>query len=194
MPELGVEEAPMGRKKNQTDIEDTISTATGGNGVGHNSKLTDDERRALTLHHLGLYVAADALVERAKTDRKAIADQARADLGKGVMSDIRDMIVAKDEKTAKGNIERALRVARWMGLPVGTQVSMFDLPVDDRAKSDGTTAGMEGKICDPPRHFAVAQHQDWIAGWHEGQQILAGAFKKLGTQPPAAPAQQAAAQ
>src|SRR5215469_1827259 len=170
----------MPRRKKQGDIEDSIAAANGGAHIGHNSKLSDDERRALTLHHQKLYVAADALVEKAKSDRKAIADQAKADLGKGVMSDIKDMIAAKDEKTAKGNIERALRLARWMGLPVGTQVNLFDAPVDDRAKSEGMTAGMEGKICEPPRHLAATAHQEWIAGWHEGQTILAGAFKKLG--------------
>jgi len=181
----------MGRKK-QTDIEDAISKANGGSKIGHNSSMTDDERRALTLHHLHLYSAADALVEKAKADRKAICDQAKADLGKWAVADIKDMIIAKDEKVAKGNIERALRIARWAGLPVGTQVSMFDVPVDDRAKSDGMTAGMEGQPCDPPRHLPLGQHQQWISGWHEGQAILAGAFKKLGTT--LGPDQQAAAQ
>lgn len=169
----------MGRKKKQTDIEDAINAANGHAKPGHNSKLSDDERRALTLHHKRMYEAADALVEKAKADRKAIGDQAKADLGKGALADIKDLIKASDEKVAKGNIERALRIARWMGLPVGTQVSMFDAPADDRALSEGRTAGMEGKPCDPPRHFAVTAHQQWIAGWHDGQSILASAFKKL---------------
>src|SRR5215467_11760667 len=156
----------MPRKKKQADIEEAITKANGGSTIGHNSRLSDDERRALTLHHRRLYEAADALVEKAKSDRKAITDQAKANLGKGAMSDIKDMIACKDEKVAKGNIERALRLARWMGLPVGTQVSMFDAPVDDRAKNDGLTAGMEGKACEVPHHYAVTEHQAWIGGWH----------------------------
>jgi len=186
----------MPRRKKQTDIEDAIN----GNGSakpGHNgaSTLTDEERRALTLHHRGLYAAADAMVEKAKADRKSVADQARADLGKGAVNDIKDLIKASDPEIAKAGIERALRLARWLGLPIGTQMQMFDAPVDDRARNDGLTAGMEGKVCDPPRHFAVTEHQVWIQGWHAGQEILASAFKKLKPDeaPPTAPTHQEAA-
>lgn len=170
----------MPRKKKQTDIEDEIAKTNGGSTIGHNSKLTDDERRALTLHHLHLYSAADALVEKAKSDRKAITDQAKADLGKGAIADIKDMIKTKDEKAFRGNVERALRLARWMGLPVGTQVSLFDVPTDERHKNEGMTAGMEGERCEPPKHLPATAAQQWIAGWHEGQTTLMGAFKKLG--------------
>ena len=147
--------------------------------MGHNSALSDDERRALTLHHKNLYEAADAIVEKAKADRTAVGDQAKADLGKGALADIKDMIAIKDETMLKANLERSLRIARWLGAPVGTQMSMFDMPQDARALEDGRTAGMEGKRCEPPQHLAVVDHQQWISGWHEGQTILASAFKKL---------------
>jgi hypothetical protein len=58
------------------------------------SILTDEEKRALTLHHKRAYEAADALVEKAKADRTAIADLAKSDLGKGALADIKDMILA----------------------------------------------------------------------------------------------------
>lgn len=173
----------MGRKRKQTDIEDAINGTNGHAKTGHNSALTDDERRALTLHHKGLYEAADALVEKAKADRKSVADLAKADLGKGATADIKDMIANSDDKKLKVSLERTLRLARWLGMPVGTQVNMFEAPVEDRAAEDGRTAGMEGKPCDPPRHLAVSSHQAWIGGWHEGQTVLASAFKKLRPEP-----------
>lgn len=167
----------MGRKRKQTDIEDSISAANGT--PGHNSgPLTDDERRALTLHHKRLYEAADSLVEKAKAERTAVADQAKSDLGKGALGDIKDMITYGDDKKLRADLDRRLRLARWLGLPIGTQLDMIDVPVDDRAAADGKTAGMAGLPCDPPRHHPPSAHQKWIAAWHEGQAVLASAFLK----------------
>lgn len=151
-----------------------------GNGVGHNSTLTDDESRALTLHHKRLYEAADALVERSKADRKAVADQAKADLGEGALADIKDLILGADEKRMKGNIERMMRLARWAGLPIGFQVDMFAdrQPAEERWANEGKTAGMAGQNCQPPTHLPPSGHQIWIEHWHGGQAILASAFAK----------------
>ena len=96
-----------------------------GNGIGHNSALTDDEKRALTLHHKRRYEAADALVEKAKAERTAVADQAKHDLGKGALADIKDMILAETPKKMKAVLERAQRLARWAGLKVGSQPQLF---------------------------------------------------------------------
>lgn len=153
----------------------------GENGTakpGHNSNLTDEERRALTLHHAKIYEAADALVEKAKADRTAVADLARSDLGKGALTDIKDLLAASDEKKTKAALERMLRIARWAGLPVGTQLAMFDFMPDDKAAEEGKTAGMSGMPCDVPRHWPPSAHQRWIEAWHEGQAVLASAFAK----------------
>jgi len=146
-------------------------------GTGHNSTLTDEEKRALTLHHKRAYEAADALVEKAKADRTAIADLAKSDLGKGALADIKDMILADNPKKMKGVLERAQRLARWAGLKVGTQPQLFEAAEIDR-NEEGKTAGMSGTTCEPPKNLAQDAAQLWIAGWHEGQTILAAAFKK----------------
>lgn len=162
----------MGRKKKT--VEGTEQPAR---GVGDNSgALTDDERRALTLHHKKLYEAADALVEKAKADRTAISDLAKSELGKGAIAEIKDMIAYSDEKKLKGSLERTLRLARWLGMAVGTQAQMFEIPVNHH--EEGKTAGMEGQNCQAPAHLAQVEQQDWIQGWHEGQSVLMSAFKK----------------
>jgi hypothetical protein len=158
----------MGRKK----------TENGHAQPGHNSSLTDDERRALTLHHVRLYEAAEAIVEKAKAERKAVADQAKADLGRGAMADVKDLIVARDEKVIKADLERRLRIARWSGLPIGTQLAMFDFMPDDRAAEQGKVAGMCGEVCQPPGHLTPSGQQRWIGAWHDGQAVLASAFAK----------------
>lgn len=147
-----------------------------GIGVGHNSTLTDDEKRAMTLHHKRAYEAADSLVEKAKADRTAVADLAKADLGKGALADIKDMIIADRDKKMKALLERTMRLARWAGIPVGTQSSLFESVSDPF--EDGKTAGMSGDKCEPPTRLAHDPAQIWIGGWHEGQTILASAFGK----------------
>lgn len=168
----------MARKKKQKDIEEAIAESNGAAKAGHNRQLNDDERRALTLHHKRLYEASDALVEKAKADRASVAELAKSDLGKGALADIKDMIAFGDEKKAKANIERALRLAKWSGMPVGTVIDLFDAPVDDRAAQEGMTAGMSGVSCNVPHHYAASAAQRWIENWHAGQAILSSAFAK----------------
>lgn len=177
----------MARK--QTDIENAIDESKGHapNGKpGHNSQLTDDERRALTLHHKRAYEMADSLVEKAKADRSAVAELAKHDLGKGVVAEIKEMIAYADSKKLKGALERTMRIARWLGLPIGTQTSMFEAQVDHH--EEGKTAGMSGDECKPPQSLAHDAAQKWIAGWHEGQTILASAFLKKKPKDEQAPA------
>lgn len=144
--------------------------------VGQNSTLTDDEKRALTLHHKRAYEAADALCEKAKADRTAVGDLAKSDLGKGALADIKDLILASSDKKMKAVVERAMRLARYAGLAIGSQTNLFE-PVVDHA-DQGKVAGMEGQTCEPPKSLAQDAAQKWIAGWHDGQTVLASAFKK----------------
>lgn len=173
----------MGRPKGSSNKPKT-------NGAVHTNggTLTDDEKRALTLHHKRLYEAADALVERAKDDRKAVADQAKADLGKGALADIKDMMACADDKKVKAQIERHMRLAQWMGVPIGFQVDMFAdrRPIEDKWADEGKTAGMSGDNCQPPHSLPPSGQQVWIEAWHGGQAILASAFGKKKADVPAA--------
>jgi hypothetical protein len=159
----------MARKKKDANGE--LPTA------GQNSTLTDEEKRALTLHHKRKYEAADALVEKAKADRTAIANLAKSDLGKGALADIKDMIIADIPKKMKSILERAQRLARWAGLKVSSQPQLFEAAQVDHAE-EGKTAGMAGDRCEPPSSLAHDAQQLWIGGWHEGQTILMAEFKK----------------
>jgi hypothetical protein len=175
----------MGRPKGSKN-----TTKANKNGIGHNgSALTEDESRALTLHHKRLYEAADALVEKAKADRKAVADLAKADLGKGAVADIKDLIAAGDDKKIKAKLDRELRIARLAGIPIGFQVDMFAdrRPAEDKWAAEGRTAGMAGERCEPPAHLSPSAVQIWIEAWHGGQAVLASAFAKKKPEPVSPP-------
>jgi len=147
-----------------------------GNGIGHNSTLTDEEKRALTFHHAKAYEAADALVEKAKKDRASVVDLAKADLGKGAKADIVDLLTASTPAKMKAVFERVQRLARWAGLPVGAQPQLFERTTSPF--EEGKVAGMQGERCEPPSLLAQDTSQLWISGWHEGQTILSRAFAK----------------
>lgn len=157
----------------------------GAPGPGHNSTLTDEEKRALTFHHARAYEAADAMVEKAKKDRAAVVDLAKADLGKGAKADIVDLLTANTPAKMKAVFERVQRLARWAGLPVGEQAQLFERAPD--SFEDGKVAGMSGEKCEPPLSLPQESFQRWIAGWHDGQTILARAFakKRKPAEPPA---------
>lgn len=157
----------MARRKNNGD---------GSPGIGHNTTLTDEEKRALTFHHARAYEAADALVEKAKAERTAVVDLAKSDLGKGAKHDIVDLLTANTPAKMKAVFDRVQRLARWAGLPVGSQAQLFEKTPD--TFEDGKVAGMSGLACEPPKELAQDSAQRWISGWHEGQTVLASAFKK----------------
>lgn len=178
----------MARKKKTSDdiaIEERDAERKERGIIGDNTALTDDERRALLFSHRRLWeaeeanvVAAQAAVTAAKAARKKVEKLAQAEYGEGAVQDIKDLILLEQPKggeAAKADMERLARLARWLNLAVGTQVSFLDedrRPSEDIAFENGKVAGLKGDICQPPHDPSVPQHQRWMQGWHAGQEIL----------------------
>lgn len=172
----------MGRRKKQTDIEESIADQA-LEQQRLNSELTDDERRALTYHWKRDYTAALQAKKDADAALKNICKKAKAELGKGAVADIKALIALETpegETEIKTDIERQLRVARWAGAPVGTQFQFFDNsgPAEDQAFENGKVAGFNAKDCAPPYDPSVPQYKRWIEGWQAAQEVLASGFAK----------------
>jgi ribosome modulation factor len=175
----------MGRRKKQKDIEEAIEdTKVAQRRV--NSELTDDEKRALMLQHKNHYSVALAAKKAADADFKNTCKKAKAECGKDAVAEIKDAIALEQPggRTAlEAEIARKHRIARWMGLPVGAEPLMFEVqdrrPAIDIAYDQGKASGMAGEVRTPPYDTSVPQHQRWLEGWHDGQEILGSAFKKL---------------
>lgn len=149
----------------------------GAPSTGHNSAkavLTDDESRALFLRDIAKY--EDAL----KVKKAADADL--RNVGKVIKSDgftLDQVKTAIAVRTPEGDakertkIRQALQAAVWAGVPLGTQLGMFDdpdrTPAVDRAYDEGKLAGMEGRTRRPPYSPELAQHDRWLTGWTDGQ-------------------------
>lgn len=175
----------MGRKRKQKDLEESIEEHK---EAEHrvNSELTDDEKRALLIQHKNAYSVALADKKAADAEFKNICKKAKAECGKDAVAEIKDALALEapgGKMALEAEIARKHRVARWMGLPVGAEPMMFDMvdrrPAIDIAYDNGKAAGMAGENQKPPYDTSVPQYQRWLEGWHDGQEILASAFKKL---------------
>lgn len=155
-----------------------------GGGPGHNSGDLDDEH--LQALHLNSHVPdyEKALKEKKDADANLRNVCKRIKSEGGSVDEIKLTIALRSpagEAALKATIEQQMRVARWSGLPVGTQGDMFapDVrPLSERAKQEGKIAGMRGDECRPPYDGGSDGYQPWVEGWHEGQAVLASKIKK----------------
>lgn len=175
----------MGRKRKQKDLEESIAEHKAAE-KRVNSELTDDEKRALLLQHKSAYCIALADKKAADAEFKNICKKAKAECGKDAVAEIKDALALEEpggKMALEAEIARKHRVARWMGLPVGAEPMMFEMvdrrPAVDIAYDQGKAGGMTGVTAQPPYDTSVPQYQRWLEGWHDGQEIIASAFKKL---------------
>lgn len=152
--------------------------------IAHNQpELTDDERRALMLIHKKNYTFALAAKKAAATAFLGVCKKAKAECGENAVDDIKDALAFEapgGQLAFEAEMARKHKVARWMNLPVGSMPTFFEVtdrrPAEDRSYDDGKISGMAGEVCKPPEH--TADSQKWIAGWQDGQAVLASAFSK----------------
>lgn len=187
-------ERPVEREE-PDEVVDAVETdetveASEAPGIGHNvpkpDPLTEDQRIALTILHKNAYVTALAAKKAADKAIKDIAKIAKAELGADAVADIKQIIeleTEEGEKRQKAEIERAMRVARWMNVPYGSQAHLFGepdrTPAVDRAYSEGKLDGLAGK--DQVSHYAPSteQYNKYLEGWSDGQKVLAAGIRPL---------------
>lgn len=160
-----------------------MAETNGAAGAGHNSNaLSDDQQRALGFHHKRLWqVALDAqkaaAAEVKKAEKRAVADG----ISKADLKLMRDLDGKAGDAALRVEIERTLRVARWMGAEVGEQFSFDDIPnrapVTERAFERGKRDGMSGATAVTPEGYTGESEQEYLRGWHDGQAILFSALE-----------------
>lgn len=159
--------------------------------VGHNSEnavpdLTEDQRIALTFLHKKAYAKALNVKKQADADLKNVCKLAKSELGDEAVADIKDMIALETEEgeaKLKAQVERQLRVAKWMGLPFGAQGDIFDKvdrqPATEKAYANGKRDGLAGEPQHNPHDPSVPQHGEYLRGWSDGQAVLAQGIRPM---------------
>lgn len=154
-------------------------------GPGHNVILDDEEIAALEAYYAQKIKAGLAEVEVAASVVKAKREAVNS-LFAGVKQDLKTSRKDFEDLLAKQAMTPAEFMAFWgklsaryqrNGLPVGAQQELFPIQgdtVDDQAAANaaGHRAGRNGEDPTPPKEIAGVLHQDWLAGWHEGQKEL----------------------
>lgn len=168
-------------------------------GPGHNGPepLSEDQTIALTFTHKRAYSAALAVKKKADADLKNAAKLAKAELGADAIADIKDIIAVETEegeKKLKAEVERKLKIARWMGLPNGANGDLFPqvdrAPAIDRAAARGKRDGLAGERADPQCDPSVPQYNSYMEAYHAGQKV-AFTIKPLAPPEPAAGTEEA---
>ena len=137
------------------------------------TSLNDDDLQALAFQHKRSYETALATKKKAEAEFKNACKRAKAELGENAVETIRTMIefeTEEGEAAIKGRMERALCAARWMGASLGTQFDMFGAGAGEGTSrlEQGKRAGMAGDPCKPPADATADGQQEWIGGWHAG--------------------------
>ena len=159
-------------------------------------QLTDMELQKLTLSYKNKAIPLLEREKEAKAAVKALFEQAK---NEGVSKKDIDLALKLDIKLhdpekhdanvdkAEREIERILRVARWMRVEVGTQFELFGATKEtkqERLFEDGRVAALNDQPAKPPAHLAQKDAQVWLDGHAAGRTALnterAGGFKTLG--------------
>jgi hypothetical protein len=161
---------------------------TSRNGRGHNSGdiLSAEDAAALHAYHTYHLRKEMAASEEAKAvyDAKRKDVNARFSLIKGELriarKDMEELLALQSMSDAELVAHEAARTARMVnhGLPVGAQMEL-DLSGDtvsdqNRAYTQGFTAGRRGEPGTPPDTVATFLHPNWQEGWGDGQAALIG--------------------
>lgn len=180
----------MGRRKKQTDLEDALDDATPKAGHNQPVPLTEDEQHALHLRHCREYEVALGAKKKVDAEFKNVGKRIKSE--DDSVAKVKKTILARTpegEAALKAEMEETANVLRWSGVSVGETLDLFPVdraPAIDRAKHEGKRAGLAGEPRKPPHDPSVPQYGAWLDGYHEGQTILASAFAKAPSEPPAA--------
>jgi len=152
------------------------------------NEMSDDQRAKLTFQLRDKYLVALDAKKRADNALKLLGKEIKADLGKGGLQDIKDMIRLSEpegEEALREEMERRVRVMRWLAIPIGAQADLFPKddrrPITERAFAEGKKSGLAGETFRNPYHQTNDGHKAYEKGWQEGQSVILAKMAPLDT-------------
>lgn len=164
--------------KDETPKEIDTTAVAGANGPDANTLLV----------YLGKIEIEEAKVAAAK---KRLAKVWKLAINDGIVR--KDLALVRsfmdqDPDTVLQTISRLKSYAEWLDVPIGKQLSIFDVPTSsilkpdeqaDKAYRAGFVLGITGKNPDSQAYPADHEwHQQHMEGWHAGQKML---LDRIGT-------------
>jgi hypothetical protein len=155
-------------------------------GIGDNAKtpLTEDEAAALTVYYELKVIEDQRRVDAKAVELKGLRDvvnghfkRMTADLG-FTRKEFEAEVIVKGRMTEVEYLNSEARRSRLhvlSGRKPGEQLDLIDAIHDTAteataAEQDGYRAGRRADDPTPPSHVSPILHQDWLRGWHMGQE------------------------
>jgi ribosome modulation factor len=151
---------------------------TGGTGApGHNSML---DRDTFLFLRGQLHKADDAVAEARDHRKKIRQHMENMDVVLEDFDAVEDLSEVESE-TALARMKRQMQYAAWLNLPIGRQVSFFDMPSADAPKQEtllekayleGYKLGVEGINADEQKWQPMSDEgREHLRGWTDGQAV-----------------------
>lgn len=188
---------PKGSKNKPNVLGENDSSAAAqlpDNGVGHNSgsvELTEDQLQKRFFQHVREYKNELALKKECD-DAKREQDASFKNLCKRIkgegtpIEDIKthlDLQSPEGEARMRASIDAQIRIARWNGLPLGTQTDLFSgvdrTPDVDKAYGDGKRDGLAAEPPSTKYAAGTAQYERYRDGYQAGQAVNLDGIKPL---------------
>jgi hypothetical protein len=164
-----------------------MARSNGAAAAGHNSKqpLTEDEQSALATHYELKIIEDGRKVDALMVDLKAARDKVNghykrmtADLGftrKEFEAEVVELGRLSEAEYASREAKRT-RLHVLAGRKPGEQLSLIDKIADTvdeaiAAEAAGYRAGRRADDPTPPKEVSPVLHQDWMRGYHAGQEF-----------------------
>lgn len=172
-----------GRRKTKTNPSTPGSDIAGPGHNSHDEKvLTSDEQRKLFLTHRttwNQWKAKRAVVDKIESDMKAALKNDGFSVKQMKIAD--QLADPKTETKVISEVDDRLRVARWIGHSLGSQLDLFETPDRtpsvDIAYDAGKMASMQNERASPSYAPGTEQHAAYMRGYHDHQRELAGGIK-----------------
>ena len=149
-------------------------------GEGHNSQLTENERKALFFHHLRKRMDHDRAIAELKAARKADGKLAQADeIALGDLDYAIKAIEADEKATVTDRFLAQGEILTWLGLAPGFQADLFRdrAPAMERIEGQGELAGLAAKERASGYEAGCDEDQAWLRGYDRGQAIVRDNFQ-----------------
>jgi hypothetical protein len=157
-----------------------------GAGVGHNSALTDDERRMLAFRWRDRYLTAKNEKDLAAKLFREVCKSAEEEMGDDAIDVIRQLIALstpEGEFEERARLRREADALRWSGIPLGTQLDFILSAPDialgiERAYGEGQKASAENQPAKCDYAPETPEYRSYMDGYAAHQTEL---MARLGT-------------
>ena len=144
--------------------------------------MTDEQQQALFMHHLAAIAAAEGKKKAADATLRNAHKAAHADgYSKHAIGYARELQAEEADDMVERRKEE-LKIAQWLGHPIGTQGDLLDgmdrRPAEDKAFDEGKVGGMLAVDKASPYSKGSVQDQKWLEGWDAGQTVLKETMKR----------------